>query len=210
MLRTARARLPGRASILYESGRLAELFATDYALIGRVSMTSGARGQTVMLERIQQRRTGYLNDAAGWLRQAAALAPADDQLHVHLGRVLALSGNDDEAAAILTRATQSEDDATGYLAAMFLGGLRERQQRFDEAAAAYRAAIERFPRGHAGYIGLSELLQRGGHADEAAVALRELLKSGASPTREPLWWYQFEPPGTAEARLAALRKDVRH
>jgi len=209
VLRDARKRLPDRVPVLYESGRLAELLATDYAMIGMVRLYTTSREVEVLLNRIRERRTGYLNDAAGWLRRAATLAPDQDLLQVHLGRVLALRRDDDGAAAILARAAASEDDAIAYLAGVFTGGLRERQKQFDEAAAAYRGAIARFPLGHAAYVGLSEVLQRTGKGDESRAVLLSMLTESLGETREPLWWYFFEPPGTAERRLEELRKEVR-
>jgi hypothetical protein len=208
VLRSARQRLPDRAPVLYESGRLAELFATDYAMIGMVRIHT-LRGAEVLLSRIRERRTGYLNDAAGWLRRAATLDPGHDLLQVHLGRVLALRRDDDEAAAILARAAASRDDATGYLAGVFAGGLRERQKRFDEAAAAYRGAIARFPLGHAAYVGLSEVLQRTGKGDESRAVLLSMLTESLGQTREPQWWYFFDPPGVTSERFDAVRREVR-
>ncbi len=205
VLRVARERVPDRASILYASGALAEMFGTDYALAGTAGLSHGFD-----FEQVVRQRAGYLNDAAAWLRRAAELDAANDLLRVHLGRVQALRREDDEAALLLDRVLgASDDDATAYVAGVFIGGLRERQGRLDDAAAAYRAAMARFPVGHAAYVGLSEVLQRAGKADEAREVLRNLLSEAIGPTREPLWWYQYDPPGVAEARLDALRSEVR-
>ena len=114
---------------------------------------------------------------------------------MHLGRVQALREEDDEAVLLLDRVLgASDDDATAYLAAVFMGGLRERQGRLDDAAAAYRAAMARFPVGHSAYVGLSEVLQRAGKVDEAREVLRNLLSESIGPTREPLWWYHVRAP----------------
>lgn len=210
ILRTARERIPDGASILYASGMLAELLATDYALAGATTFNSASRGQVFQLDHVLARRNGNLNDAAGWLRQASTLDPGNDLLRVHLGRVLALRRDDDNAYCVLNDVLQTtKDEATAYLAAIFIGGLRERQVKLEDAAAAYRAAIARFPLGHAAYIGLSEVLQRTGKGDQSREVLHNLLSESLGPSREPLWWYQFDPPGVAEGRLDALRKEVR-
>jgi tetratricopeptide (TPR) repeat protein len=210
VLRTARRQLPGHASVLYESGRLAELLATDYALAGHIQLNSAAHGPVVLIDRVMQRRIGHLNEALDWLRGAAALDRENDLLQVHLGRVLALRGNDDEAAAILGRVQSgTKDGATSYLASTYIGGLRERQGRLDDAETAYRAAIVSFPLGHAAYIGLSEVLQRTGRGDQAREVLTGLVTERLGPAREPLWWYFFDPPGVAERRLDEVRKEAR-
>jgi tetratricopeptide (TPR) repeat protein len=210
VLSTARRQLPDRASVLYESGRLAELLGTEYALAGHIRLNSAAHGPVVLIDRVMQRRVGHLNEALDWLRSAGALDPENDLLQVHLGRVLALRGNDDDAAAILGRVQSGTNDgATGYLASIFIGGLRERQGRFDDAAAAYRAAIASFPLGHAAYIGLSEVLQRTGRGDQAREVLSGLVTERLGVAREPLWWYFFDPPGVAEQRLDEVMKEAR-
>lgn len=209
ILEIARERIPDSAPVLYASGKLAELAATDYALAGAVTTHSTSRGDWFYLERTVKTRTGHLNDAVGWLTRAGALLRGDDLLRVHLGRVLALRKDDDEAYRLLDEVLRTtKDDATAYLAAVFIGGLRERQVRLEEAAAAYRAALARFPRGHAAHIGLSEVLQRTGKGDQSRDVLRTLLQMGED-TREPLWWYQLEPPGVSERSLERLRKEVR-
>ena len=210
LLQHGRERLPDDAVILYESGTLAELSGTDYALAGATTFNSASRGRVFQLDRVLARRNGNLNDATGWLRQATTLDPGDDLLRVHLGRVLALRREDDHAHRLLNDVIETtKDGATAYLAAVFIGGLRERQGRLEDAAVAYRAGIARFPLGHAAYIGLSQVLQRTGKGDESREVLHNLLSESLGPTREPLWWYQFDPPGVAEGRLDALRKEVR-
>jgi tetratricopeptide (TPR) repeat protein len=210
LLAIGRTLFPDSAVILYESGTLAESLATDYAMAGAQMHFSRLRGLTFDLNGILRGRRARLEDAAAWLRQAAARDANNDLLQVHLGRVLALLELDTEAARVLSEARgRTADDATGYLAGIFLGGLRERQGDLAEASAAYRAAVERFPIGHAGYIGLSEVQQRLGKGDESRQSLMRLLLEAAGPTHEPLWWYQFDPPVVAEGRIGALRTKVR-
>jgi tetratricopeptide (TPR) repeat protein len=210
LLSKGRASFADSAAILYESGVLAEAMATDYALAGATVHFSRRGGVRFDLDAVLHDRLGHLRDAERWLRQAAALDPDNDLLRAHLGRVLALLKQDAEAVRVLDGVRdRTSDDATAYVAGVFLGGLRERQAGLTEAAEAYRRAIERFPLGHAAYIGLSEVLQRSGKGDESRDVLHTLLAETTGPTREPLWWYQFDPPGIAEGRLAALRAKVR-
>jgi predicted Zn-dependent protease len=162
------------------------------------------------LHATSKRRVASLASAAQWLGDAAALDPGNDLLHVHLGRVQALRFQDEEATRILGSVlATTRDDATAYLAGVFIAAVRERQNRLPDAAAAYRAALERFPRGHAARIGLSHVLQQDGKGDAAREALANLLGEAGGATREPLWWYTFEPAGVADSRLDALRQEVR-
>lgn len=208
LLSIGREHLPRDPVLLYESGTLSESFATDFALSATIVAT-GTRPD-LSFDASFKRRAGRLNDAARWLREAAALDPGNDMLGLHLGRVQALRLEDEEALAILGAVLdRTDDDATAYLAAIFMGGVWRRQQRLEEAASAYRAAIARFSIGHAAYVGLSEVLQRAGRGDEAREVLRNLLAGSGGPTREPHWWYQFEPPGIADERLDAFRKEIR-
>jgi len=210
LLAGGRERLRDDPVVLYESGTLAESLATDYALADRAVLRPSYAGRDVGFSATFERRTGHLNDAAKWLRSAAALDPGNDLPRLHLGRVHALRLDDDDALRVLGDVLDKvKDDATASLAAVFIGGVRERQLRLDDAASAYRTAIARFPTGHAAYIGLSEVLQRSGKGDESREVLRTLLDPGVGPTREPRWWYQFEPNGVADERLAALRAEVR-
>ena len=210
LLELGRKRLEDDPAILGESGQLAESIATIYALSQTDSRRSWGGGDSLFLRRIVERRRAWLGDAATWLGRAAVLEPGNDEVFLHLGRVRALRFDDAEAlstlGAVLER-TQSNDLA--YLAAIFIGAVLDRQGRLDDAAAAYRAALERVPGGHAGRVGLADVLRRSGRLDEARGLLQALVTERSEGMQEPLWWYILEPPGMADARLAALRAEVR-
>jgi hypothetical protein len=210
LLEIGRARMPDDAVILNESGTLAEAFATTFALADTPVLQVTPRGLYLGLDTIFTRRVASLASAAQWLGDAAALDPGNDLLRVHLGRVQALRFQDEEATRILGGVLASTPDAaTAYLAGIFIAAVRERQNRLPEAAAAYRAALEQFSRGHAARIGLSHVLQQDGKGDAAREVLATLLGEADGDTREPLWWYTFEPAGVADSRLDALRQEVR-
>jgi tetratricopeptide (TPR) repeat protein len=210
MLKTARDQLPDNAGILYVSGTLAELLATEYAAAQSSNDKGAMRGWSFPLNRVTNQRNSQLGTAAAWLRRAAALAPGEHLIRVHLGRVLALRQDDDEAQRLLNEVrSRSSDDAIAYLACVFVAGLHVRQGRLDAAAVAYRDAIARYSSGHAAYVGLSDVLQRTGKGDEAR-ALRQTLVSARRETiREPLWSYLIEPSGLVDQRLGVLRAEVR-
>ncbi len=210
LLELGRKRLDNEPAVFYESGLLAESIATIYALSQPEPRHSWAGGDSRVVRRIDERRRAWLDDAATWLGRAAALEPGNDEVALHLGRVRALRFDDVEAlstlGAVLDR-TQSNDLA--YLAAIFIGAVHDRQGRLDDAAAAYRASLERVPGGHAGQVGLVEVLRRSGRLDEARGQLRALVTKPSEEMQEPLWWYILEPPGMADRRLVAMRAEVR-
>lgn len=210
LLDLGRKRLADDPAILAESGLLAESVATIYALSNAGTRQSWNAGASGILGRVVDRRRAWLNDAATWLGRASALEPGNDDVLLHLGRVQALRFDDTTAlrtlGLVLTR-TRSAD--TAYLAAIFIAAIHDRQGRRDEAADAYRKALEHEPGGHAGRVGLAEALRQSGRLDEARGLLQALATEPADTTQEPLWWYLLEPPGKSDARLEALRTEVR-
>jgi tetratricopeptide (TPR) repeat protein len=210
LLELGRKRLEADPAILGESGLLAESMATIYALSPTGAAPTWTGGDAQVVRRIAERREAWLGDAVKWFGQASDLEPGNDEALLHLGRARALRSED--AGALRTLGTVLErtpSDGLAYLAGIFTGAVHDRKGRLDEAAAAYRAALARHPYGHAGRIGLAETLRQSGRVDEARDLLRALAAEPADRVREPFWWYLLEPPGAADARLAALRAEVR-
>jgi tetratricopeptide (TPR) repeat protein len=208
LLEAGRARAPGNPTVLYESATLAETLARGYSVSLRENI-SGPASIEPDTARNLQRRAGFLNDAAGWLREAverdASLLP-----RLHLGRVETLRGKEKDALGHLDRvAGSATTPSVMYLAALFSGAAHERLRRIDAAETSYRQAIERYPAGQAAYIALSELLQRTGRLVEARAALHTMLETKPGHAGEPLWWYLADPPEATEERLAELRREVR-
>ncbi len=206
LLELGRQRIPRDPVILAESGTLAELLATIYALVRNPPVQ---HGREVGLRPALKERAGNLDNATRWLRQASTLAPDNEAVRLHLGRVLALRQEDQEALEILAAlAANTRDSAIAYLAHLFAAGVNERSGRLDEAASSYRAAIARLAAGQAAPIGLSEVLQRLGRGDESRQVLGTLLAETAGPPNDPFWVYHFDPTSVVDERLTALRKDA--
>ena len=121
-----------------------------------------------------------------------------------------LRNHDDDARELLGKAAaESKDAAVAYLAWLFTAALHEKRGRYDAAAEAYRAAIERHPQNHAAHIGLSAVLQRIGRGDEARSVLRGVVDAAAASRREPWWIYASEPWAVVVPRLEQLRREGR-
>ena len=167
LLDLGRARLENDPAILGESGQLAESIATIYAQSQVDTRASWADGDNrFFLKRVADRRQAWLNDAAKWLGRAADLEPGNDDTLLHLGRVRALRFDETEALTTLGEVLErTPSDDTAYLAAMFIGAVHDWRDRLDDAAAAYRAALQRVPRGHAGRVGLADVLRRSAHVE---------------------------------------------
>jgi hypothetical protein len=158
---------------------------------------------------MRSKRRVLLTRAAGWLRESVAADPDDAVCSLHLGRVLSLLGEEDEADPILTALQQNADDAVSYLASMFLGGAAERRGQIAEAEPFYRAAAERFGLGQAAHVALSTVRLRSGRVADARVALAAAVNGEPNDRRDPWWWYHLDPTAAVEARFEALVKEGR-
>ena len=141
-----------RRGALQESSRPAESAATDVKLYGEV-----------------ERR---LDAAARAYRDGTEAYPDAPEMHLRLGRVLAVLDRLDEADRELTTAMMLRPDPRqAYLTALFLADLRERQRRPDDAAAAYASALQAWPGAQAPVVALARLRVLGGEADAGRAML---------------------------------------
>jgi tetratricopeptide (TPR) repeat protein len=84
--------------------------------------------------------------------------PTSLEAHLRAGRLLALLNRADAAEAHLTRVIHlGPDGRQGYLAALFMGDVYERQSRHDDALAAYEVALTRWPGAQAPLVALARL-----------------------------------------------------
>ena len=113
-----------------------------------------------------------LDAAARVYRDGVAAHPGVPEMHLRLGRVLALLERLDEADCCLGMAMTLRPDARqAYLAALFLADLRERQRRPDQAAAAYTSALQAWPGAQAPVVALARLRVMSGAADAGRAML---------------------------------------
>jgi tetratricopeptide (TPR) repeat protein len=129
------------------------------------------------IERSQQVRLS-LDEAAKAYRRALEIDPRSAEARLRFGRVLALLGRPDEARTAFERViAEGADEATRWLAHMFLGRVHEQAGRLEETVTSYRRALG-LRATQSATIALANALDRSGERD-AAVAQLQLLATTA-------------------------------
>jgi tetratricopeptide (TPR) repeat protein len=120
--------------------------------------------------------TGRRLDAAVRIyRQAAAAHPDLAEVRLRLGRMLTLLDRLEDAERQLGLAMALQPDARqAYLAALFVADLRERQERPEEALAAYASARQAWPGAQAPVVALARLRVLTGSPDTARALLADI------------------------------------
>jgi hypothetical protein len=154
-------------------------------------------------------------EAVSWLRAAAheyetALTLDRDltDAALHLGRIRTLERRDAEATRWLRLAAAGGSASERYLARLFLGAIAERQERYADAEAEYRSALDGFRWGQAAAFALSHLLGRTGRAAEARAALVDHFARTRGQVVEPLWTYVTDPYAHLGESFEALRAET--
>ncbi len=144
-----------RRGALRESSRPLESAPTDVRLVREV-----------------ERR---LDAAARAYGEGAEAHPDVPEVRLRLGRVLAMLDRLDEADRQLATAMTLRPDARqAYLTTLFLGDLRERQGRREEAMAAYADALQAWPGAQAPVVALARLRVLTGAVDAGRATLAGL------------------------------------
>jgi tetratricopeptide (TPR) repeat protein len=153
-----------------------------------------------------------LDSAYASLRKAVEADPAHPEVRLRLARITMLHLGRDEAAVRELEALLAANPPAGiaYLAHLTLGELREKDGRFEDAAAAYRAAVASRPDAPTARIALSHALHRLRRTSDAAEAVHVALKlAEAENVGDPWWEYPMGQRARASALLAELRAEVR-
>jgi tetratricopeptide (TPR) repeat protein len=189
---------PARAS--YTRGLGFEATAAREGVIPEPGESSVFTGST--------RIEAYLVPAAEAFADALKQDPGLHGASLHLGRVRLLQGQRAEAATLFRGALDDVDPAVAYLAALFLGSLEERNERYDAAEKLYRDAVRRIPWGQSAPLALSELLSRTGREKEARDTLAAHFTFVGSGIIDPLWTYTALPSDELGTRFDLLRMEV--
>jgi tetratricopeptide (TPR) repeat protein len=197
-LREALGRFPRDPMLVFRRGMLLELLV-------HFDLAEPRRPAPGRSPGLGMRTARTLEAAAADYRRALEIDPHLAIARLHLGWVHVLQrdkrAQEDLAAAL----ADARDDWTRYLARLFLGGVWERQNRFDEAAAEYEAARQLGPTHQTPFVALSRVeLARGrpDRARELAVELATLNRIDDDP------WWSYRAGTIDEGALTWLRTEA--
>jgi tetratricopeptide (TPR) repeat protein len=149
-----------------------------------------------------------LTEAARHFEDALAADRDCAEAALHLGRIRLLDARDAEAERALRSAAASASVPIRYLALLFLGTVAERQSRFEDAEAQYRAALNLFRWGQSAPLALSHVLMRIGREPEARALLAGHFDTTRGRTVDPLWAYLSDPATDLGPALDLLRAET--
>jgi tetratricopeptide (TPR) repeat protein len=174
LARGALAELRTRLDAIAATGRKASAAMERRGAL-RESASSSAQESAPTDMRLDGEVERRLDAAARVYRDGVAAHPEVPEMHLRLGRVLALLERVDGADRHLAMTmTLRPDPRQSYLAALFLGDLRERQHRPEDAMAAYASALQAWPGAQAPVVALARLRVLTGAADAGRATLAGL------------------------------------
>jgi tetratricopeptide (TPR) repeat protein len=192
-------RVPGDAPLLTAAGWFSERLA------------DGAAGAGTTLRAAQAARRRHQRSAERYFAAALDADPRAEEAALRLARIESLMGRQARAAGRLTALLARNDlqPFTAYLARLFLGGIRAREGRDDDAARLFREAIELHPNPQSARIALAESRYAAGDSAGAADAIQPLATPAAErPTNDPWSDYQLAYPQVGLLILDELRDEV--
>ena len=197
--REALGRFPRDPILIFQKGTILELARFNSSPFAPVALPRGRAPASA--PRSQQ----TLESAAAEYRRALDLDPRLAIARLHLGWIYAQEGNGHAHDELATALQDAKDDRARYLAHLFLGGLAERQQRFDDAAQEYELSRQTGPTHQTPYVALSRIELVRGHADRA----RELAHQLATLDRidDDPWW-DYHLGAVDDEALAWLRAEA--
>jgi len=185
--RDALGRFPRDPILIFQKGAILETARSSNSPAAALALLRGRAPASAT------RQEQTLEAAAAEFRRALAIDPHMAIARLHLGWVY-VQLQDDRAREDLTAAlADARNDRERYLAHLFLGGLAERQSRFDEAAQEYERARQLCPACQTPYIASSRIEMARGRSEQA----RELAHQFAALERvedDPWWTYRFGTP----------------
>jgi tetratricopeptide (TPR) repeat protein len=146
--------------------------------------------------------------AARAYERALETKPEGAETHLRLARLLAMLRKHEQAEQHLARTLALEPDTRQqYLAALFLGDLRERQDRAADAMAEYTRALNLWPGSQAPVVALARLQVLAGQPDTARATLKALHAERDMRDRSDPWLGYVGGQGwRVPAALVALQK----
>jgi tetratricopeptide (TPR) repeat protein len=146
--------------------------------------------------------------AARAYERALEVKPAGAETHLRLARLQTMLGRHAEADRQLEQALALAPDVRQqYLAALFLGDLRERQDRPADAIAAYTRALQLWPGSQAPVLALARLQVLAGQPDAGRATLRDIHAERDMRERSDPWLgYDGGAGFRVPAALVALQR----
>jgi hypothetical protein len=116
--------------------------------------------------------------------------PSYEEARLHLGRVLAMQGQDMEADAALAAVIESGSPRGRYLAHLFRGDLAANRDDRTAARREYEAAMTESPECQTPYLALAHLEDAAGNAVRARQLIAQWAQREADVSADPWWTYQ--------------------
>lgn len=160
----------------------------------------------VQKSRSAQERNRRWSIAEGYFRDAVEADPAYAKGHIRLGRVQFLLGKTSQARQEIERGQAlARTPSDQYLAALFLGGVKEQQKDVAGAREMYELALTISPQGQTAMTALAYLDLMAGRPDRAQALARSF---AAAPANDPAWW-SYKNGGLDDEGLQWIRARVR-
>jgi VWFA-related protein len=144
------------------------------------------------------------------LKRTLERDPSLVEARVRLGRLQYLAHRSAPAQEILEtalgEALAARDEFSAYVAALFLGDVHEFEGRLDEAAAAYRQALDLHADAHAPHVALGNMLLESGRPVDGWAALRRAFDAGEGKGPEPWTLYRGAQVHQKRQRLDRVRQ----
>jgi tetratricopeptide (TPR) repeat protein len=176
-------KFPADPGILFYAGTLHETWASPAHQ--NVMQSAGAKV-------LYGSKEAELKLAKQFFEKAVTLNPNLSEARLHLGRVLGLLGNHENAVAQLQQASAALNDRQrSYYAALYLGLEFEMLCRRSEARAQYERAAELYPAAQSPLLALSQLARSEDDVKSALTALDRVfaLPRGDLWKDDPWWVY---------------------
>lgn len=197
--------------------RALQLFPADaklqfYAGIVHENYAS-PESQSIRMEWTRARldsKESELKKARDYFRKSIECGPSAE-VRLHLGRVMALLGAHEAAAAELSQAAaQLTDRQLQYYCSLFLGNELAELNREEPARREFERAAALYPAAQSPLFGLSHLARSGGDLSGAAAAVQRVfeLTAGGWLPQDPWWFYDVSHVRDLSALMSAMYKSL--
>lgn len=179
----------------------------DLALGVPQALPASSEAELLNQQGITAYQAGAYDEATGFFRMAAELAPRHADYPSNLGSALQAQGRHDEAETVFRQALQTDPKhASTYFN---LGNMYKTQGRRVEAETAYRKALELDPDGEGAWNNLGILLLDSGRSEEASRTFEHVLALNPDEaTAHSNLALALRPQGQAAAAEAHLRQAI--